>query len=97
MAILAREYQYEFPAKAPQAYTLNDVERTTRKQKLTDYEIATLFMAVMCNSLFSDSPDVRAFCEKVHYNAIRLHYVDKVISADIFTQLSDVVQSKIGG
>ena len=53
LEVLVREYQYDFPPKAPQAYTLNRIERDTRRQNLSDYELATLFMTVMCNSLSS--------------------------------------------
>lgn len=43
LKVLASEFQYEFPATAPQAYTLNRMERETRSRKLKAEELATLF------------------------------------------------------
>lgn len=100
LAVLAREYQYEFPPRAPQAFTLNQMERDSRKLKLNDHELATYFMAVMCNALTSSDSldheqrqDERTFCRKVHSNALRLR-ASSVISEDSLSMLSDIVLKK---
>jgi hypothetical protein len=103
LAVLDLEYEYTFPPRAPQAFTLNQMERDSRKLKLNDHELATYFMAVMCNTLTSSDSldheqrqDQKVFCRKVHSNAMRLR-ASSVISEDLFSMLNDVVREKIRG
>ena len=95
LKVLASEYQYEFPATAPQAYTLNRMERETRPQNLSDEELATLFMGVMVNSLLSDDEAARCFARRVGENAERLAG-SRSISEAVHEQLRYVVSQKVG-
>ncbi len=93
--VLKVEHQYEFPATAPQAFTLNRLERETRSQKLKAEELATMFMAVMVNSLMSSDQEAKAFTIRVAANAARLA-VNGAISDAIYEEFSEVVRKKIG-
>lgn len=95
LKVLASEFQYEFPATAPQADTLNRMERETRSQKLKDEELATLFMAVMVNSLMDADDEVKAFALRVRDNAGRL-LAQGAISQAAYAELQEVVQEKVG-
>jgi hypothetical protein len=95
LKVLASEYQYEFPASAPQAYTLNRIERETRSQKLRDEELATLFMGVMVNSLDPEVEEVTAFARRVGENAARLA-LQQSISHGVHAQLREIVTQKVG-
>ncbi len=95
LKVLALEFQYEFAAAAPQAHTLNRMERETRSRKLRDEELATLFMAVMISSLLDADDDVKAFARRVHDNASRL-LGQGAISQAAYSELDEVVQQKVG-
>jgi hypothetical protein len=94
LKVLASDYQYEFPATAPQAYTLNAMERETRSQNLGDEELATLFMGVMVNSLASDDAEVKAFAQRVGENAARLARRQS-ISEGVHAQIREIVAQKV--
>lgn len=95
LKVLASEYQYDFAATSPQAFTLNRMERETRSQKLNDEELATLFMARMVNSLMSDGEEGRVFAKRVRYNAARLS-ANGSISGTIYVHFLAAVQEKVG-
>ena len=93
--VLTAEYQYTFPATAPQAFTLNRMERETRSKNLRDEELATLFMAVMINSLMSDDDEAKAFTGRVAANAARLASAG-AISGEVYADFNAVAQQKLG-
>ncbi|MGH8728891.1 MAG: hypothetical protein ACREV9_12235 [Burkholderiales bacterium] len=93
--VLSHEYQYEFSPLSPQAYTLNKLERETRGKGLNEYELASLFMAVMVSSLFSNGPDVKQFVRKVRSNVDRLRYGSNAISSEIHAQVAAVLENKL--
>lgn len=95
LKVLASEFQYEFPATAPQAHTLNRMERETRSLNLRDEELATLFMAMMVNSLLDADDEVKAFARRVRENASRL-LRQGAISQATYSELDEVVQQKLG-
>ena len=100
LKVLKDEYGYEYPASAPQAKTLNMIERDTRQSKFSAEELATMFMTVMINSLpnpanQSETEEIRAFSKRVYMNASRL-YMQQAISTDSFFQLQSVIENKLG-
>ena len=94
LEVLAREYDYEFPTNAPQAYTLNQLERATRGKNLSAHDTATLFMAIMCNSFLSKDSEVIAFRSTVLENARRLYYMDNSISSETLATIEESVHNK---
>jgi hypothetical protein len=91
LKVLASDYDYQFPARSPQASTLNRMERETRSRKLSDTDLATLFMAVMVDSLGSDSnDDAKAFARRVQNTALRLRW-QGLVSDSTYACLEDAV------
>ena len=98
MSILAQEYQYEFGATSTQAFTLNKIERESRKENWNEYELATVFMTVMVNSLFEIEEldeETKKFVLRTYDNARRLCSVHNKISNDIFSDLHLVTSQKL--
>ncbi len=100
LQVLKEEYGYEYPASAPQAKTLNMIERDTRKQKISAEELATMFMTVMVNSLpdprdQSEHDEIRDFSMKIYHNASRLCLQRNAISYATYGQLAEVIEKKL--
>jgi hypothetical protein len=97
--ILVQEFQYEFGSTSTQAFTLNRMERESRKIKWNEFEFATVFMTVMVNSLM-ESYDLdkqsEQFVLRTLSNAKRLFEVDNKISEEIFTDLHNIASQKLG-